>query len=282
MPSNLQILPTPSQEEFMFSIRVPDTKFRPDLFLSTGKALTSAITADTNGTNPTTYAEFAWAVNHEKIQTQSAFFSYVYLKCEKADADHLAFFFGKPKTRTEMNTPFQQFWDTRQYTWPAVLEDLWAVDATTFPQTVNNGTGVDSTQRIIPRYRYRPAVPYNSTVLVQQFLSPVPWKQSDLEHPQPVPTDVNGTYIGVRMDFPRCLHPTCTFPELVPGARIIQGVGVANPPPGRNTQRMIFPKTNFTDHAPFFIEDRQQPANGLFLRELVEIYPPPPPKRVIA
>lgn len=266
----------------MFSIRVPDTKFRPDLFLKTGYTLTSAATADMNGTSPTTYAQFTWAVNHEKIKTDTEFYDYVYIKCAKADADHMNFFFGKAKTQAERNTPFLQFWDTRHHTWDAVLEDLYAVDATGFPQTVNNGSGVDSTARIIPRYRYRPAVPYNSPILVKQFLAEVPWKQFDLDHDQPVPTDVNGIYIGVKMEFARCLHPTCVFPELVPGAQVIFGVGVENPPLGRNPSRMVFPKTNFLNHLPFFIEDRQQPVNGLWLRELIEIYPPPPPKKVIA
>jgi hypothetical protein len=55
-----------------------------------------------------------------------------------------------------------------------------------------------------------------------------------------------------------------------------------NPPLGRNPMYQSFPATlPFLDWAPFFIEDKQQPVNGLFLRELVEIYPPPPPKRIV-
>lgn len=265
----------------MFSVRVADNKVRQNLFLGTGKQLTSAITADTNGTSPTTYADFAWAVNHEKIQVDTAFYSYVYIKCDKPDADHMNFYFGKAKTQTERNTPFQQFWDTRQYTWPAVLEDLYLTKSS-INQYINTGSAVQEAPRIIPRYKYRPAFPYNSLVLVQQFLAEVPWKDSDLDHPQPVPTDVNGAYIGApAINFPRCLHPTIKFPELTPGATIIVGAGVVNPPTGRNNVNQIFPATNFTDLAPFYIEDRQQPVNGLFLRELVEIYPPPAPKKIV-
>lgn len=279
--SNFQILPTPSQEEFMFSVRVADNKVRQNLFLSTGKALTSAVTADTNGTSPTTYAEFAWAANHEKIATDTAFYSYVYLKCDKPDADHMNFYFGKNKTQAQRNVPFQSFWDTRQYTWPAVLVDLYLTQSS-IPQAINTGSAVATAPRILPRYVYRPAVPYNSLVFVQQFLAEVPWKDCDLDHDQPVPTDVNGAYIGCpAINFPRCLHPLIRFPELTPGASIITGAGVINPPSGRNNMYQVFPETNFKDWAPFYIEDKQQPVNGLFLRELIQIFPPPPPKKVI-
>lgn len=264
----------------MFSIRVADQKVRQNLFLSTGKQLTSAITANTNGTKPTTYAEFAWAVNHEKIQVDTAFYNYVYIKCDKQDADHMLFYFGKAKTPDQRNTPFQQFWDTRQYTWPAVLEDVYLTKSS-ISQYINSGTSSQESPRIIPRYRYRPAFPYNSLVFVQQFLAEVPWKDSDLDHPQPVPTDVNGAYIGApAINFPRCLHGDIRFPELTPGATIISGAGMVNPPSGRNNAGQFFPATNFTALAPFIIEDRQQSVNGLFLREMVEIFPPPSPKRI--
>lgn len=282
MASNFQILPTPSEEEFMFSVRVADNKVRQNLFLSTGKQLTSAVTADSNGTSPTTYADFAWAVNHEKINVDTAFYGYVYIKCDKSDADHMNFYFGKAKTQAERNTPFWQFWDTRQYTWPAVLSDLYLVKST-INQYINTGSGVDTAPRILPRYHYRPPVPYNSAVLIKQYLAEVPWKAADLEHPQPIPTDINGAYIGApAINFQRCLHPTVKFPELTPGASVITGAGVVNPPIGRNPMYQVFPATlPFIDWAPFFIEDRQQPVNGLFLRELIEIYPPPLPKRII-
>lgn len=282
MASDFQILPTPSQEEFMFAIRVPDTKIRQNLFLGVGKQLTSAVTADTNSTSPTTYAEFEWAVNKQKIQTDTAFYNYVYLKCDKPDADHMNFYFGKAKTQAQRNVPFQQFWDTRQYTWPAVLTDLYLVRSS-INQYINTGSGVDTAPRILPRYHYRPPVPYNSTVLVKQFLAEVPWKSSDLDHPQPMPTDINGAYIGApAINFQRCLHPTVRFPELTPGASVITGAGVVNAPIGRNPMYQLFPATlPFLDWAPFFIEDRQQAVNGLFLRELIEIYPPPLPKRII-
>jgi len=281
MASNFQILPTPSQEEFMFAVRIADNKVRQNLFLSTGKALTSAITADTNGTSPTTYAEFAWAANHEKIQWDTAFANYVYLKCDKADADHMNFYFGKAKTPEQRNTPFQQFEDTRQYTWPAVLLDLYLVQSSV-NQYINTGSSSTEVPRIFPRYHYKPGVAYNSNVLVKQFLAEVPWKRSDLTHAQPVPTDINGSYIGApNINFPRCLHPTVKFPELVPGAQVISGAGVIDSPLGRNPMYQIFPATNFIDWQPFIIEDRQQPVNGLFLREMIQIFPPPPPRKVI-
>jgi len=67
----------------------------------------------------------------------------------------------------------------------------------------------------------------------------------------------------------------------VPGASIVQGVGMANPPLGRDPTKMVFPATNFTDWSPFVIEDKQQPTNGLWLRERVTIYPPTQPDTIV-
>jgi hypothetical protein len=44
---------------------------------------------------------------------------------------------------------------------------------------------------------------------------------------------------------------------------------------------MVFPETNFTDWAPFVISDRQEPTNGVWLREKVTIYPPQLPEAII-
>jgi hypothetical protein len=37
----------------------------------------------------------------------------------------------------------------------------------------------------------------------------------------------------------------------------------------------IFPATNFSTWVPFFMYDKQQMVNGIWLRESAEIFPPP-------
>jgi len=230
---------------------------------------------------PTLYQTYKASPLPSKPKVEK-FGDYVYVDMSK-EGDDLWFYFGKAKTSVEKNTPFRSYPGTRNYTWPAVLEDLYAVQTLTFPQTTNTGTTVESTPSIFPRYRYRPQVPYNSLIKVEQFISPTPWNPQDLIHPQPVPTDVNGSYVGVNMHFERCLHDTMKFAEKVPGATIIYGVGSVNPPPNRNTNgTQIFPATNFLDWGEFYIEDTVTIVNGMYIRERVTIYPPPVPEPVFA
>jgi len=277
MTSNFQLLPTPNPNEFMFSVTVPDQKINPELFLSPEKPLLEA--------GVTRYKEFLWAVNAERANEKWG--DYIYVACSKAKAGGMAFMFGKPKTENSKdglgtkNKPFKVFPDTHNYTWPAVLYDLYAIKTNAFPLAINNGASIVTTPRILPRYKFVPEVNYNSPIIVRQFLSPTPWSEADLTHEQPVPTDVNGSYIGVSMDFVRCLHPTVVFPEQQYTAEIIVGVGVQNPPPGRNPNKTIIPATNFLDRENFILRDTQQYVNGMWLREQVEIFPPPQPEETI-
>jgi len=277
MASNFQLLPTPDPNEFMFSVSVPDQKINPELFLSPEKPILQA--------GVTRYKEFLWAVNGERANEKWG--DYIYVSCSKAGAGFISFLFGKSKTENSKdglgtkNKPFKVFPDTQNYTWPAVLLDLYAIETNAFPLAINNGASIVTTPRILPRYKFIPEVNYNSTIIVRQFLSPTPWSEADLTHEQPVPTDVNGSYIGVSMDFVRCLHPTVVFPEQQYTAEIIVGVGVQNPPPGRNPNKTIIPATNFIDWESFILRDTQQYVNGMWLREQVEIFPPPQPEETI-
>ena len=167
MASDFQLLPTPSPEEFSFSVRVPDRKFNTSLLLKTGSTLVSAQTAARTGGTATTYSEFLWAVNQERV---SEFADYVYLKCEKSGADYINFFFGKARTDEERNTPFAVYRDNRQFTWDAVLEDLYIIQSSV-AQYINTGSATDTAPRYLPRYKYRPAVSYNSRIIVRQYLS---------------------------------------------------------------------------------------------------------------
>lgn len=261
----------------MFAVFVPDQKINPELFLGPEKALLKA--------GVTRYKEFLWAVNAERANEKWG--DYVYVSCSKGGSGGISFLFGKPKTENSKdglgtkNIPFKIFPDTQNWTWPAVLLDLYAIKTSRFPLAINNGEEIVTTPRILPRYKFIPEVNYNSNIIVRQFLSPTPWSDAELTHEQPVPTDVNGSYIGVRMDFIRCLHPTIVFPELQYTAEVVVGVGNLNPPPGRNPNKTIIPATNFIDWQNFILRDTQQYVNGMWLREQVEIFPPPPPEEII-
>jgi len=281
MASNFQLLPTPHEEEFMFSVRVPQDYIGPELVFPDGSTLISAQSASLVGVRPTSFKQCGWTVGREMLSKFPAYGDYVYLKSDKQrDPDYITLFFGRPRTPEQRRVPFNIYYDTRQYTWPSVLEDLFVAKAVGFPQVVNNGPDTQTSDRLIPRYRYRPGISYNSTILVEQFLSDIAYSAGELTHVQPVPTDVNGNYIGLSVNYERCLHSTCVFPKVQPETPVF-GVGVYPAPINRNSSSQIFPATNFLDWAPFIIEDRQQNVNGLWLRERITIYPPSPPDEVI-
>lgn len=266
----------------MFSVRVPQDRVGPGLVFQDGSTLLSAQSAsvERKKKKPTTFRQCGWTVGREFLSKFPGYGDYVYLRSEKEGADYVTLFFGKPKTTQQRNKPFNYWYDTRQYTWPAVLEDLWVAKVIGFPQAVNVGENTETADRLLPRYRYRPAVSHNSVIKVEQFLSDVAWPESELIHAQPMPTDIDGFYVGLSIRFERCLHPTVIFPRLG-SESVTYGVGASPVPMGRNVNRQIFPATNFLDWSPFVIEDRQQPTNGLWLRERVTIFPPSPPEEVL-
>lgn len=255
------LLPTPDPSQLSFRVKEHAADFQATQMPAVG----------------TRYAQCSMLPVRPKIQLEG-YNDYVYIMCQR-EGDLLWFYFGKNKTPAQRNTPFRSFPDNKDFVWPAVLERI-DIIRSSFVQSVYTGTTTQTAPSYFPRYRSRPPVPYNSAVLVEQFLAEVPWEREDLTHPQPVPTDVNGVYLGMSINFPRCLHGTEIFPELIPGAQVVEGAGSQDPIGDLNTGYMLFPATNFRDWAPFVYSDTQQPTNGLWLREKVTIYPPPIPKSI--
>lgn len=262
-PLGFYTLPTPDPKQFSFKVRLDANKFNPTTAVPPG----------------TPYSECSFIGPRPRAGTNQGFDDYVYTYTE-ADRDNLWFYFGKKKSAIDRNVPFRTFWTNQDYTWPAVLEDCYFVESS-FPLSAYNGDTTVTSPTLLPRYRYRPGVNVDSLCQVEQFLDAVPWTDADLQHDQPVPTDVNASYLGVSVDFPRCLHKALSFKDEVVGAKIIQGIGMITPPPGRSLDKMVFPATNFTDWTNFTLEDRQQFVAGLFLRERITIYPPAIPDSIL-
>lgn len=259
-----EILSTPSPLEVSFRILVDAKVFGPDDLPFDNQPF---ITCDKIKTKPKFLVE--------------NYANYVYTYASNAESG-LWLYFARNKTNAERDTPFKTFFTTRSYPWPAVLEDLYFVQSP-YPYIVFDGSENVANPRLLPRYRYRPSVTVDSLCKVEQYLSSIEWPKQTFVHQQPVPTDVDGAYLGVNVNFPRCLHPTVEFPEQDAGlSSVVYGVGVKTPPLNRNPLRMVFPETNFTDWAPFVVSDRQEPTNGVWLREKVTIYPPQQPEVIIA
>ena len=205
------------------------------------------------------------------------FKNYVYVYMSK-ERDDVWFYFAKPKTVIERNTPFRTTFSTRQYPWPGVLYNIDIYKTVEFPQSTNNGSGVVTAPRYFSKYRFKPTPNVSSVVKIEEFLAEVPYPQSVLTHIQPIPTDISGDFLGLSINFPRCLHPKVAFDTNVPGAQKIVGQGTVEVNGLWNPSKQIFPATNFLDWAPFILEDDVRPVNGQFYRSRITIYPPIPPE----
>lgn len=237
------------------------------------------VKVDGNQLNPTSiptlglpYKQIDKSITNPRVN-ECGFGDYVYTFMSGGGAD-IWLHFGKPKTTVEKNTPFRVSYSTRYYPWPPVLELLKLVKTTQFPQSVFNGTTTVTAPRFFPRYKYRPTPSVNSVIKIEQFLAPTPFDGQALIHPQPIPTEISGHYLGMSISFPRCLHPLVVLDENVPGATVVEGQGTINVPVTGSINRQVFPATNFIDWAPFILEDQCQPSGGLYLRERITIYPP--------
>ena len=208
------------------------------------------------------------------------FASYIYCDDSK-EGDDIWFYFAKPKTNVQRNTPFRTTFSTRQYPWPPVLYSLDIYQTTQFPQSVYNGTTTVTAPRYFPKYRYKPTPNVSSVVKIEEFLSDTPYAQSDVTHAQPIPTDISGNFLGMSVNFPRCLHPKIVFDNNIPSASKVTGQGTVDVSSGWNPDKQTFPATNFLDWAPFVIEDDVRQVNGQYYRTKVTIYPPVQPKVVL-
>ena len=262
--ADFELIPTPDPVEFAIRIKVENKSIPEGLQLMVSSGSTPLVLY-------TEYKDFSWAKSAIRI---NEFGSYVYTYASAADDRHTYFHFAVPRTQTERDTPFETYWTSRVYPWPAVLQDLYFVKSDTFVNSVNNGASAVTTPRYFKRDVYRPSVSVNSRIRVEQYISERPWPGNALRHRQPIPTEVNFSFVGLSANYPKCLHPRIEVPELVPSYQLVEGAGVINPARVRAPSKQIFPATNFTDWQPFVINDSVEPTSGLWLREKATIFPP--------
>lgn len=267
--SDFQIHSTPDPTQFTVSMRVPDQTFNPELIQRPGSPIVLRRLLP--------YKETGWALREGGRVKEYG--DYVYSFCRDDGPGFKRFFFVKPKTQEERNTPFETIWSSRPVSWPAVLEDLWFI-------RTNRGL---ATEYAYARRRYRPAVNVASQIRIDHYLSEVPWSKQATTHEEPIPTEVSGTMLvvvgsggGTRLlpinvDIGKCLHPEVILSgplnvasaERIPNAGTIPQSYVGNP-----TGNQVFPPTNMGDWQTYVLQDTVQPVGGLYLREKVTVFPP--------
>lgn len=278
MASDFQLHATPNPKEFTFSVRLSQERMNNNNVINYFRQRKLE--------RYTPYKEFAVYPQFPRV---GEFGDWVYIYSTDGAPDYMDFYFARPMTDAERNTPFETINSTRSYPWPAVLEYLDFIVA-----NPNTTSAVAFQRRVLS-----PSVTLSSDITIEHFLSERPWEEDEIGTDPPIPTEVVGSQViqlgtvssqfrfsSVNVNIGRCLHPEVRLSGPggagLAGSQVVQNAGTL---PQTNvlapTAGQYFPATNYTDWQPFVIEDVVQPVRGLYLREKVTIYPPTKPEAII-
>lgn len=190
---------------------------------------------------------------------------------------YLGYFFAKPKTDTEKETPYRSTPDVRVVGWPAVLLNLHGGLSQRKLDSESGMSGADAQSNTVIRYEFEdryqviPAVRHPTEILVEEFQSPTAWEA--LEADAPVPTQVRYFYKGTQMSFDG-LHDDVTVPEQ---SRAFQREYEFGTPSAQSLPAgQFFPATVPTRWLPYTLSDTQRFVNGVYRRTRERVLRVPP------
>lgn len=194
----------------------------------------------------------------------------------KQDGYH-GYFFGKPKTRRQMETPFQSTPKTQLVDWPDWLRSLYGGTAT---RPLDSESGSDAAGETAntrtrtefqDRYEIIPGGRLMTEIVVEEFYSPTPWQ--NLEAETPVPTQVRYFYKGTQMNFTG-LHDDVFVPEQTTG--FVRDENFGTPDSQALPEGQFFPRTNMLGWQLYTLTDDQDLINGVYKRTRARITRLPP------
>lgn len=212
---------------------------------------------------------------------QAKFKDYIYTYPEEgrtAEGDPaMLFFYAKNKTPEDRNTPFDTYTETQRIQWPAVLEWIQFGQETGFPLSQNFVSGRESGTVTSPRWLvrrgYRPALNLETQVLIEKYLSEVPWPDWAMVSTEPQPTEVSWDLVGNHGNMGRCLHDEVIVPTNSNGYRAISTTGVISASSSTYNTSQKFPRTNMIRWQTYSVVDVKK-VDGQYLR-IVATYTPP-------
>jgi len=269
---HFNLIPTADVGERVLRLWVNEDSLRADTTIATGTALTA----------------FLPMVPKANAALQG-YGSYLLTRpAGRREDGYLGFDFAKPKTAAQLIAPFKTttIWD--DYSWPAVLKYLGGVEglleeevdtwgSVTGPGITSIGYQFDvGKQRLKTEDRLviYPSQRTATEITVREYLSPTPFTGIQVE--RPIPTQVQYSYRNMQRSL-ECLHPTVTVPELLKGARPIDGFGTPNAAAafGRDIE---FPATNMLDWVPHLYRADMSDEGGVYYLKTYEALPPPLPR----
>lgn len=194
---------------------------------------------------------------------------YTLVNAMKADYQKRSFIFGRTRTDSERNTPFQVSWVKRMQFWPTVLLKLW-FEQGNLPLSSTPADG----KVLHMRSKSRDGAMYPTWFKTSRFLSERPWPRNMHRSPTPITDTIRWSFDGNQGDFPECLHPGCRFPRFQSSGKVLFDAGTPDIEIGGDLMAQVYPPTPMTDWEVYPVEDTAQNIGGFWFRELVEAYPP--------
>lgn len=217
------------------------------------------------------------SVKSRVAQQDLASYEYTYFSKE---GETLWFYFVKPKTEEEKNTPFRITRSFGNHSWPPILKALVLIADSSFPRSTNVG-GANGQQGIVtgPSYYVReiyiPEANEGSLFQLEEFFAPTPFKIPQHEVPQP--SSVSYDVPGRSGTFPRCLHKKLIVPNARTGTEKV--IGDTTGDAAGIVSGQVFPATNFTEWDAYVISDKETFDVGYY-RQKITVYPPDEPQTV--
>ena len=257
-------LSTPNPEEFAFKVKVDMNQ------VGAGELV---------GKLNTPYSSFDFS---KKLKPDGEGWSdYVFTSTEDCDAKHMWLFFAKNKTDEEKTTPFRSEPHFEDFTWNLVLLGIAVIPDEGFPQSTYAVSEGQKTLISAPRYYGReifiPQITVGTKHVVDEFLSPT--KFAIPAHVAPIPMPVNYEVLGVKREFPYCLHGDLFIQSTRTGTAQIVAGGTGGARSGA-IEGYEFPATNFKEWRAHYVHDVQELRNGVWYRRRTRVIPPPTPKAV--
>lgn len=248
MGATFQTIATPDPNESSFQLTIDDRDLKPSDM----------------PVKDTPYSAWTWG---QKDRINEGWETYTYSHSTQGQGGKRVFVFVKTRTLAESLIPFDTYYTTKQYRWPMVLHHLGIIEAQDSGGTADASVGYIDV--------ITPATEAVCDVKVELFLSNVPFSKTVLHHRQLITNDISIAHKGYPATYRDCLHPEIRFLQSYSARGDLQyDYGTQAASRVFETGDLTLPATSFTDWAPHVISDKQEPSNGLYLREKQTIFPP--------
>lgn len=196
---------------------------------------------------------------------------YAFMQTNAAPGDLTAFFWVRPRTQTQRDTPYETLFSMDQRSWPSICRwlrfDLDRIQTVASSYAAGTARGTAIVARYFVTKGWIPGGRFNTQIKTEFFLSDVPWPATEFDHLGLQPGDISWHFSDTEGGLPSCLHDKIKIPSRQNFATLALS-GVSN---AAETQTGILndqevPATTPTEWLDFVESDVPTYQNGQYLR----------------